>query len=158
MAHTSLARSMPRQGGVCHPGWGGVDPGVCAWPSARCPAYSGFCTRGWLRQRDRREGAREWRASAAEVGGWHLAPAQTRGASTGAAPPQPLSQALPADAGAGDLLAEAARTDGLSDLPTAGLADWVWQRGKRPQARDASAPERARHALETRACQSHAGA
>ncbi|HEX9134485.1 MAG TPA: hypothetical protein VF844_19520 [Ktedonobacteraceae bacterium] len=52
-----------------------------------------------------------------------------RGASTGAAPPQPLSQALPADPGAGELLAEAARTDGLSD-PTcsragrSGLAAW----------------------------------
>jgi hypothetical protein len=54
-------------------------------------------------------------------------------------------------------LRDPARTDGLSDLPTAGLADRVWQCGKRPQARDASAPERAGYALETRTCQSHAG-
>src|SRR5579859_4278131 len=87
-----------------------------------------------------------------------LAPAQTRGASAGAAPCQPLSQALSADPGAGQLLAEAARVDGLSDLSTAGLADWVWECRKRSPGRDASASERARHALETRARQSHARA
>ncbi|HEY6285064.1 MAG TPA: hypothetical protein VIX20_05335, partial [Ktedonobacteraceae bacterium] len=53
-------------------------------------------------------------------------------------------------------LRDPARTDGLSHLPTAGLADWLWQRGKRPQARDASAFERAGYALETRACESDA--
>ena len=67
-----------------------------------------------------------------QVGGRRLAPAQTRGASAGAAPSQPLSQALSADPRAGELLAEAARVDGLSDLPAAGLADWVWKRGKQP--------------------------
>ena len=30
----------------------------------------------------------------------------------------------------GELLAEAARADGLSHLPTAGLADWVWKCGE----------------------------
>jgi hypothetical protein len=49
------------------------------------------------------------------------------------------------------------RADGLSHLPTAGLADWVGERGKRSHVADASPFERARHALETRARQSHAG-
>jgi hypothetical protein len=71
--------------------------------------------RGRLPQRDRRQGARRGRASAAEVGGWRLAPAQTRGTNAGTPPCQPLSQALSADPGAGELLAEAARADGLSD-------------------------------------------
>ena len=49
------------------------------------------------------------------------------------------------------------RADGLSHLPYLGLADWVGERGKRSQVADASPFERARHALETRARQSHAG-
>src|SRR5437660_1432852 len=90
------------------------------------------------------------------MAGWRLAPAQARGANAGAAPCDLLSQALSTDPGAGQLLAEATRVDGLSDLPYRGLADRVWQRGKQSQARDAGASERARHALATRACESDA--
>ena len=31
------------QAGVCHPGWGRVDPGLCARPSPRCAAHARLC-------------------------------------------------------------------------------------------------------------------
>ena len=41
-----------------------------------------------------------------------------------------LARRYPQIPRAGDLLAEAARADGLSQLSTAGLADWVWKCGE----------------------------
>ncbi len=38
-----------------------------------------------------------------------------------------LARRYPQSPRAGDLLAKAARPDGLSQLPTAGLADWLWK-------------------------------
>jgi hypothetical protein len=38
-----------------------------------------------------------------------------------------LARRYPQSLRAGDLFAEAARVDGLSDLPCLGLADWVWK-------------------------------
>jgi hypothetical protein len=40
---TPQAGYRARQAGVCDPGWGGVDPGVCARPSPRCTAHSRLC-------------------------------------------------------------------------------------------------------------------
>ena len=53
-----------------------------------------------------------------------------RMANAGAVPPDPRSQALPTDPGAGDLFTEATRVHGLSDLPCLGLAHWVWKCGE----------------------------
>jgi hypothetical protein len=143
---------------VCDPGRGGVDPGVCAKPSARCAAHSRLCPCGWLPQPDRRQGARAWRASAAKVARGRLASAQTRGASAGAAPCEPLSQALSTDPRGGQLRGTKRRE--LMEYPTYRSAGWPIGSGSVESSHKLVVQARrvwARDALATRACQSHAG-